>query len=265
MAFLTKVIPFVSPLLQSKLWYDGLSVPSSSDKKNSDLESKLKQKFTPFFNQHGVRGDVAFRAIPNPTLCAARGTNCFTGLQAGIIVTPELHEADSEALSWTIKHEVAHIKGNDLFTMPLVAVIAALATAILLPTLIGYGLLASIGTYLVANLVSLVALSVFSRWREGVADDFANEHATVKELKGGVRLLQAVKELQTGFDFLHPSVASRIEKIEKELKKRGEAVQENAEHTALVSRLKEAIVGPQKTLAPGNTDAEPQPQPACAC
>ncbi len=263
MAFLTRVIPFIAPLLQSRGFFSNLSALPSGNKNNSDLESGLKQKFTPFLIQHGVRSDVIFRVMPNSGLCIAQGTNCFTGLQAGIIVAPNIYEADPEGLSWVLKHEVAHIKGNDPFTNPLVAVIAALGAAILLPTLIGYGLVASLATFLVANAVSLAARAVFSRWREGVADDFANEHSTVEELKGGVRLLQAAKELETGEGILHPSLASRMEKIQKELKKRGEALKEDSEHTARVSRLKEAIVRLQETLGSGDNDTQPQPA-ACA-
>lgn len=263
MSFLTKIIPYISPLLQTKLWCDTLSVPADSKHNDKNLESKLKQQFTPFLNQHGLRSDLAFHVIPNPGICMARGTNCFTGLQAGILISPKFQEADPETLSWTLKHEVAHIKGNDMFTIPLVAVIAALATAILLPSLVGCSLVASLVTFVVANLISTAAMAVFSRWRESVADDFANEHSSVEELKGGARFLQAVKQLETGNDILHPSIASRLEKIEKELQKRGESLKETPEHNALVSRVKEVILEVNKPVPSGNQDTQCEPASAC--
>lgn len=142
--------------------------------------------------------------------------------------------------------------------MPLVPAISSLAAAILCTVAaaicfstiiampVGAAILIPVGAaLLVTAAVGLVAQAIFTQHREGKADDLAIAESTDEELKGGRRFLMSVNAANleatrtywgvrktiwdkitissTGenrFDFLHPSTASRIRKIELELKRR---------------------------------------------
>ena len=100
-------------------------------------------------------------------------------------------------------------------------------------------------------IVGLVSHSLFSQWREAKADDFAIENSSDEELKGGRRHLMALQETNiekrntfwkriaisaSGNNRLgisHPSLTSRIQKIENTLLARNAEINPETERQKL--------------------------------
>jgi hypothetical protein len=81
--------------------------------------------------------------------------------------------------------------------------------------------------------VGITAQSLFSIWREGRADDFAIENSSNEELLGGRRFLMAINYLENWrykLDYLHPSITSRIQKIEKALERKNISIDDSQEN-----------------------------------
>ena len=228
----------------------GMDKESFDEKVKANPGHKIKTQMQPFFDQMGIRKDLIVVEQPNPGFCMAVGTNSFTKGNAVIVVMPGFQEVDKDACHWVIKHETAHIKNNDLFTMSLVPAISSLAAAILstvgaavcfsiIAMPIGAAILIPVGAaLLVTGIVGFVAQAIFSQYREGKADDLAIAESTDEELKGGRRFLMSLNAInlrsrktiwdkiiissngENRLDFLHPSTASRIRKIELALQQR---------------------------------------------
>lgn len=186
-----------------------------------------------FFTKSGIRSDVMVVETPNIGLCQAVGTNIFKGSDAVILVEPGLYQVDKNLCTITIKHEVSHILNNDEFTKPCVVGVCQLAASIF-----GMRCLSFWPALGISFTVGIVSQSLFSMWREAVADDFAIENSSDPELKAFRCYLIALQELHlenrnTFFrrcvisvngddrlDIFHPSCTSRIKKIEKALRDR---------------------------------------------
>ena len=193
----------------------------------------IKDAMQPFLDKVGIRKDLIFVEYPNMGFCSAKGTNMFRKNDAAVIIAPDFYEASNDACSWMMKHEISHIKHNDTFTMSCVPGICQFAASIF-----GMCFLSFLSTLGVVYTVGLVSQSVFSKWREAKADDFAIENSSDEELKGGRRLLMAMQETSleerntfwkriaissngdNRLDFMHPSNSNRIQKIEKVLRER---------------------------------------------
>ena len=175
----------------------------------------------------------------------------FKNGDAVVTVAPGFYEADKDACSWIIKHELSHIKHNDHFTMLCVPCVCQLAAAIF-----GMCFLSFFPALGLAYAVGLVSLVLFARWREAKADDFAIENSSNEELKGGRRFFMAVQqtniEVRNTFwrrftisasgdmrlDTFHPSITSRIQKIER----------------ALSARNIDKVYTPSTSMAPTKTE-----------
>jgi len=189
----------------------------------------------------------------DPKLCMSMGTNFFTKGRAVIFVNPKFHNADKEACYWLIKHEISHIKNNDYFTMPLVTALCSLAA-----TIFSAFLMPVIPVLLVTISVGYIAKTIFSQYRERKADDFAIDNSSNEELKGGRRILKAMIETNlkarntlwrkiafssTGecrLDFAHPSLKSRVKKIENRLQQQNIEI-DTLEQSAKIGNLSKWI------------------------
>lgn len=192
--------------------------------------SHIKDAMQGFLDHVKIRKDLVFIETPNLGFCSAAGTNIFSKHDAAILIAPGFYEADKEACCWTMKHEISHIKNNDSFTVQCVPGICQLAASIF-----GMCFLSFLPAVGLAFSVGMISNSLFKRWREAKADDFAIENSSDEELKGGRRVLLAmqeanIKERNTSWskfwisadgnnrlDISHPSVTSRIKKVEKTL------------------------------------------------
>ena len=205
----------------------------NSGRDNRDIGT---EEMRDFLDKAGVRKDVLFLTQPNSSYCCAKGTNFFTKKGAAVLIAPGFFEADKGACLWAIKHEISHIKHNDVFMLCVVSSICQLAAAIF-----GMCCLPFLPAVILVWWVGAIAFSLFSKWREAKADDFAIANSSIEELKGGRRCLKAlqasnVERRKAGdfwqrmlispkgearLDIAHPLLASRIRKIEQALSKQG--------------------------------------------
>ncbi len=217
---------------------------------NTQLEKEIK----PLLKEKNITCDIAIREVVNPCVCAAFGTNMSEKNPALILIPPEFHKTDEKACQFLTKHEIGHIKNNDCFTIPLVTCICSAAAAIF-----GAFTLPWVASTFLAGVVSAVALTLFTLWREGKADDFAIENSTNEELLGGRRMFIASKQANLSerttfwkkiaftsdgedrFDIMHPSLNSRVKKIEKELAKRRFSIDQVRE-TERIDILKQFMI-----------------------
>ncbi len=199
--------------------------------------SQIKGAMQPFLDQAGIRKDLIFFEDPNEGLASALGTNMFKNGNAVVRVAPGFYENDKDACSWIIKHEISHIKHNDNFTMHFVPFVCQLAASIF-----GMYSLSFFPALGLAFAVGIASFVLFSRWREAKADDFAIENSSDEELLGGRRTFMILQEMniaarntfwqriaisasgENRMDILHPSLASRIQKIERTLRTRNTAI-----------------------------------------
>ncbi len=198
----------------------------------SDLvDSQIKNEMQEFLDKARIRKDLIFVETPNLGICSASGTNFFKNGDAVIEVAPGFYEFDKDACKFVMKHEISHIKHNDFFTTLCVPCVCQLAASIF-----GMCFLSFLPALVVAFAVSIVSYALFSQWREAKADDFAIENSSVEELKGGRRFFIAfqkvsIEERNTFWkritispggdmrlDISHPSITSRIQKIEMALR-----------------------------------------------
>ena len=212
-------------------------------------QNSLNTEIKPFFEQQGIRKDLLVLEMLNFSIFTSMGTNRFRQGDAIIKVLPGFKEVDKHSYSWLIKHEIGHIKNNDNFTIPLVAAICS-TTAAIFATI----MLPIIPAILITIAVGLIAQGIFSQYREGKADDFAIANSSVDELKGGRRFMMSVQEVNKAkrktlwnklmgsssgedrLDYLHPSIASRLKKIERALEQKKVSIDE-AEETKKIEPL----------------------------
>lgn len=185
----------------------------------------------------------------------------FRNGDAALMVAPGLYEADKDACSWIIKHEISHIKHNDLFTMQCIPCVCQLAASIF--GMCSLSLWPALG---VAFTVGIVSQALFSQWREAKADDFAIENSSDEELKGGRRFFMAMQETNIEerntfwkrikisangdmrSDILHPSITNRIQKIERALRTRNIDIDIEAEKRKPDGGLKACITNNKREI-----------------
>ncbi len=227
----------------------------------------VKEQIQPFLEKEKIRKDLIVVETPNDGICAALGTNLFKKGDAVVMLAPGLNDKDQEACHWIMKHEIGHIKNNDPFTIPLIGSLSSTAAAV-------FGTLTMpwLSATLLTAGVGLTASSLFSQWREGKADDFAIENSSDVELLGGRRFLMALQQMNLNerqtfwkkievssygnntFDILHPSLTSRIEKIEKLLEKKGIVINKEVE-ARKIENLKVFMIDKKSEIEKGVANA----------
>jgi Zn-dependent protease with chaperone function len=100
---------------------------------------------------------------------------------------------------------------------------------------------------IIHGFVPYVIKSIFMRWREGKADDFAITHSSDSELLGGKYYFEAIQLLnndiaaakksyfvsskgESYLDLSHPSLESRIQKIQEVLTSKNITVDQDKEN-----------------------------------
>ncbi|MGD0664674.1 MAG: M48 family metalloprotease [Rhabdochlamydiaceae bacterium] len=199
----------------------------------------IKDEIKSFLHQSEIRKDLIVVEQYNSGFCTAGGTNIFTKSDAVVLVAPGLHKTDKDACHFVMKHEISHIKNNDLFTMNCVPCVCQVVASIF-----GMRFLSFRSALMLVWIVGLVSEALFSMWREAKADDFAIKNSSDGELKGGRRVFITMKEAnieernttlwkqliisasgERRLDIFHPSFTSRIQKIEGALQKRNVAIE----------------------------------------
>ncbi len=224
-----------------------------SETEHSLSDTLLLTKLQPFLHQIGIRKDLKIKEQLSIGLAEAFGTNFFKSGDAVIHTAPHLHEIDPQASSFLLKHEISHIKDNDH--------VQACAVA-LVPTLAAWVLTSSYDESLSADITATagaVSLFICKYLQEAKADDFAIENSSIDELKGGRRIFKAMQQLylearqkkqwkkllispegENLLDIRHPSLASRIKKIEHMLQTKNAIIHEDREQEK-IEKLKKLI------------------------
>lgn len=210
-----------------------------------------KLKLEPFLERTGIRKDLRILEHPAAGYGCAGGANCLT--RDAVIAINSQWSVDELTSTWILKHEIGHIKYNDLLVQPLLSIAVSMtAAAILTP----------MATPIPALLLTLVILKisqiVYDRFSERRADDFAIQESSDEELKGGRRfMLSALQSnlqerklycgslfvTETGEDRInlaHPNLSSRLKKIDAALAKRNvplDELEEDQKVTALTTHL----------------------------
>ncbi len=252
-------LTFELPLFRENLFSEPNFLYKNDPGYEECLEAVKHQEISQLMQDHlsnyNVRDDIKFIEQKNPGLCMAIGTHQSN--DAVILIGPDLYEADASATSWIAKHEIAHIKHNDLFTMHAIPLICHLAASIF--GMMSLSFWPAIGTTFLA---SIVANAVIFQWREAKADDFAIQNSDDNELKGARRffialqetyreqrdtILQQIAVAANGdhrLDILHPPISSRLQKIETVLTERGINFNQTDEgELQHIAALKRAING----------------------
>jgi Zn-dependent protease with chaperone function len=212
---------------------------SESDdcKKMTTIKSKIEAKAKAL----GLKKNPQVKIVTTANHPAQAHGIEFSPFGCVITINPNLISQNAE--DFLIAHELAHIKSNDRFTIPGVGFLASLTSSIGLSILLSIGILSapvSSGCILVAMIIGLVAQVAFSRYREVQADIKAlsvckyDEKGAMKDHLINIRkarinfrgeknislLTQIYRKLtisETGefrLDIMHPSLASRIQRIE---------------------------------------------------
>ena len=223
--------------------YDGTTVrlqkgtPRYNDAIKRLCSRTIKEELQPFLEKMGVREDLIVLESLRIGLGTAYGTNFFTKGDAAIGVATGFNKTDKDACRFVIKHEISHIIYNDCFTTRFVPAVCTTAAAIF-TTFTRRGSMLRITLATATAAIGILSYTAFSRYCEGKADDFAIAESSNEELKGGRRFflsLQAdhkkrrktiwdkIRYSSSGeyrLDIEHPSLDSRIKKVEDELIRR---------------------------------------------
>lgn len=191
---------------------------------------EVKKEIQPLLDRIGIRKDLIFAEKNGNVPFQAIGSNYFTQGDAIVQMSPGFYLMDKNLTLFVVKHEISHIKNNDAILEPLVAAISFIATAIfLLSQKIDISC-----TALLSSFVGAVAFVAYAQYVEARADDFAIAESSIEELKGArrffisfqqptgsqgslVSLFSALLRGGSGVDAMHPSLESRIKKIEHAL------------------------------------------------
>jgi Zn-dependent protease with chaperone function len=228
------------------------------------LDFEIFSEFRPFLNEHDLNQKNEIMFIEMPTL----EISAFALNKIYIIFTTGLKELDKPALNFVLKHEIGHIKIPDnfwsdyaLYIPSVILTICAFAIAIFFPAaFVAYSI-----SRLATSTIIFTGIASYLRYeqmREIRADDFAIAHSTTEELQGGRRYfmacLQSQKEErdQSLFNKLiydstgeirlvtHPSLKSRMQKIENELLRRNSSL--GIVDWEKIRKIKESLVSDKK-------------------
>jgi hypothetical protein len=243
---------FTFPLSSiNNVYYTMMNIPSlvDLDQRSEIIDESVEQ----VLDQADIRKDLVFSKILFlDTFAQAGGTNFFTNSGAAIFIIPDFPNADRDACNFILKHEIAHIKYNDIFTFKSIPAICQLSASI-------YGIryLSFFRAVGLTYAVFVGSLFSWTTWRESKADDFAIQHSSNEELKGGRRFFQSLQKViidhprrsffeklrfsdrgEDRIDLFHPSLASRIHKIENEMSVRNIQVDDKVESEKLTQLIR---------------------------
>lgn len=193
----------------------------------NDVTSAIKK----FINKAQIRKPLEWICTETPHLgfCSALATTRFIrGNTPVIILAPGFYEADKDACNWVMNHDISYIKSDDAFKIQCIPYICQLSSSIF-----GMCFLSFLPALGLAFTVGMISKALFSQWQEAKTDDFAIENSSDEDLKGGRRFFMAMQEVNieerktfwqevaisahgdNRLNILHPSITSRIQKIER--------------------------------------------------
>jgi len=93
------------------------------------VNERIRNILRDFLNEQGIRNDLEIRNA-NITPAQAFGTNYFTGGYAAITLSPIYFRNNENGMIFIARHEIAHIKNNDLFKIHIISIIYSLSLMI---------------------------------------------------------------------------------------------------------------------------------------
>lgn len=235
------------PLLNTYVLSQHL-IPFSEEKfHNQELDSPLLEDLEGFIKTH-----PEIKTVKNQQGCMPHGEAVAIGntlfersirltvLDLGVV------KLDPDAAMFIAKHELSHLKNNDVVIVQGALLVCNIATSVFCnwytPLLLG-------------PVYEQVAKSTFMLYAEYRADSFAFDNATEEEIQGFIRLFEAKLQIRkkpisavTRYLILsdsHPTLESRIKKAQNELKARFSYSQErldNIKNDPRVDKLKKYLL-----------------------
>lgn len=258
MSFIVQ-FPSVKTLVLAKISYD-LCTNAYSLYKNTNLkesleeqtpnESKILEKLKPCLVQSGIRTDLKIKESITNKICAAGG-NSPISQNATIHTSANFHQMDPKASFFVLKHEIAHIKHNDAIAILALHFILMLGNLVMISTIPESRVARIITLWVTFPFLRGIVKNGYRYFREGKADDFAIKNSSIEELQGGRRFFKAMQQMnleahkknpitasplgENRLDLAHPSLQSRIQKIERVLKRENVTIDENKEQEKIAN------------------------------
>lgn len=199
-----------------------------------DISAKLKHEYKSLLSSYQIRKDIEIICVPAiQTGFAVGGNLCF--LKAPIILMDaDLIAKNQNLKGFLFKHELAHIYYNDNIYLKIICLVGSIAT-LALGIIYGMGAKA---VFFSQFLVSTVSSIGYSQFYEKRADEFAIQNSSLQEITAAIEMFQGLKLCQIGmrrtfflklcyqssgdnqWDFFHPRLSKRIQKLENEVLKR---------------------------------------------
>jgi hypothetical protein len=218
---------------------EGKKVYSNTDEfKQHEFAKKgeqIKESYKKILKKLRIRNDLYLIEYPHP-MCFSIGYNfsLSKSSHAAIFMSEGLFELDKDAFSFIFKHEISHIKFNDVFIRSIVSFLFLLISASIASCFISTWRAIFIAFFLLPTAYHFLG-GLWMHYREYRADVFAMNYGDIDEIKGGIRYFSAIKkynaslshiypqytmegELAHGFHY--PKTANRIKVFVNELKKR---------------------------------------------
>lgn len=238
MNFLAHIVTASIPLYNAYQVYKNSSFKIPESWKRSQFHPS--QDAIDFADSCGVRGrDMQFfHTALSGDIAQAFGNNSISQsdiaivIDSALVITEPSEENDTIrcAANAIMRHEYTHIRNNDGIMLPCVTTVASTVAAIL-----GCATLSALPSLLLTSITSVSSYYLYSQFLERRADDAAIKHSDKKELQAFLKILKQgqtqsllIRRLQglkakliissTGdnrFDLSHPSMSSRIAKLEK--------------------------------------------------
>ena len=226
--------------------------PNPSDK---ILEGRVKGQQSDFLAAEKIRPELQIWEKYSIGFTDMRGVN-ISGLAEPIICfTPELQETDPNAFNWILKHQICHVKNNDILCQSLLHT----GTAAVMQFALNYletftasinplgPVLTEISKQIAIYGISERISNLYAYHSLCQADDYAISHSTIDENKGGRRELKALQyvaksRFSEGYAGIEPNgdiplpsqpvYSERIRKIERKLLQAGVILEELDDSTA---------------------------------
>lgn len=210
---------------------------------NPEKRLLLEEKVRILSENIGIKKKLELREIKGlKTGAQAMGNSLLPG-RAGMAIDPLLFDTlPEEQQEFILAHEIAHLKKNDtlsLFFVPaLIGVISTVALCILFPPLaVVYPIWGAGATY-IGIAISLVAFTIFSRWREKCADKIGQSICSQQAKEAGPQFFEDIRQMQ--IEWRNEEDISKLSKLFRKImiSKEGNFRLDSLLHPSLKARIK---------------------------
>lgn len=230
LGYTSSIIPsilYTVPVYKAFTFMPDTTLPNASQ--------RITMDFQPFLKKMKIREENLIIQSLSDEWFYAVGTSYSNNHYAAINIDQDFCDRAKDACYFYIKHEIAHIKFHDSFT---VNAVALLASSILTSISI---LSTRPESLIIVWPITYLVMQIFSQYTEGRADDFAISESSIKELEAikmrWSKMSWTLSLSLSPYSFIinnllsgHPSIDSRINKITRALKIRRAQIKRNMRH-----------------------------------